>query len=253
MGPIKTSQFAEIWLAGEPLVEAPLLSPTEAELANLKQNTNIEAKFFKAGIVTSLRIQENLNSAQRNVIGTPVPIFMPGYYQATITAQKATLDLKSWKNIVNMNPFTAFRPDTYTNGTVANINVNNLLKDILGSAGTNLTNNTVPRFNFILFVRDTIASGTAAAPIEASTNIGIFTCMLQNYSVNITSTETIILEDITMIARPLNGSWFGAIQEFFETNPSFGYDPKLSSQKEPATPSGNSGSPGDSTPPSNQA
>lgn len=233
MGPIKTSQFAEIWLAGEPLTDNPVLSPAASELNDLQSATNITASFVKAGIVTSLRIQENLNSTQRNVIGTPVPVFMPGYYQATITAQKATLDLKSWKTLINMNPFTAFRPDTYSNGTVANINVDTLLKQILGDAGTNLTNNTIPRFNFVLFVRDTIASGNANAPVEASTNIGVFTCMLQSYSVNITSTETIILEDITMLARPLNGSWFGAIQKYFETNPSFGYDPALPGQKDP--------------------
>lgn len=234
MGPIKTSQFAEIWLAGEPLPDNPIFSPAASELNDLGDaNANVTVAFKKAGIVTSLRIQENLNSAQRNVIGTPVPVFMPGYYQATITAQKATLDLKSWKTMINLNPFTAFRPDTYKDGSAATLSVTKLLQDILGAAGTNLTNQTIPRFNFILFVRDTIASGAAAAPTEASTNIGIFTCMLQSYSVNITSTETIILEDVTMLARPLNGSWFGAIQKYFETNPSFGYQINLPGQKEP--------------------
>lgn len=230
MVPIKTSQFAEIWLAGEKMADNKLFSPSESDVNTLSATTNT-AGLVKAGIVTSLRIQENLNSTQRNVIGTPVPVFMPGFYQATITAQKATLDLKSWKNMINMNPYTAFRPDTYANNDVVSIDLTADLKAILGDAATNLTNNKIPRFNFILFVRDTISSGNTAAPAEASTNIGVFTCMLQNYSVNITSTETIVLEDITMLARPLNGSWFGAIQDIFETNPIFGYDPDFPGQK----------------------
>lgn len=239
MGPIKTSQFAEIWLAGEGLnYDNTLFSPSASELNDISSDTN-PAKLIKAGIVTSLRIQENLNSTQRNVIGTPVPVFMPGFYQATITAQKATLDLRSWKNLININPFTAFRPETYKDNKVVSVDLTKDLEQILGDAATNLTNKQIPRFNFILFVRDTIASGNATAPTEASTNIGIFTCMLQNYSVNITSTETIILEDITMLARPLNGSWFGAIQDIFETNPVFGYDPEYPGQKVKSTTNGN--------------
>lgn len=233
MGPIKTSQFAEIWLAGEGLADNPVFEPSAKELTPDEAGVTKPIKFVKAGIVTSLRIQESLNSTQRNVIGTPVPIFMPGYYQATITAQKATLDLKSWKNLININPLTAFRPGTYIGGEVQSVEVGEVLQQLTSSAQNSAIPGTIPRFTFILYLKDKIASEDTLG--DASTNLGIFVCMLQSYSVNLTSDNSIILEDITMLSRPLAGSWFGAIQDIFETNPAFGYQKNLPGQKASAT------------------
>lgn len=233
MGPIKTSQFAEIWLAGESLADNPVFEPSASELTPDEPGKTKPITFVKAGIVTSLRIQENLNSTQRNVIGTPVPVFMPGYYQATISAQKATLDLKSWKTVLNINPFTAFRPGTYVGGEVQSIEVGTALQQLTSSTESSAIPGRIPRFNFILYLKDKIASEDTLG--DANTTVGIFVCMLQNYSVNITSDNSIILEDITMLARPLAGSWFGAIQDIFETNPAFGYEKLMSGQKPAAT------------------
>lgn len=259
MGPIKSSQFAELWLGGEQFPNN--IKVFEPNNADLSDTPGTAVNMVKAGIVTSLRIQENLNSAQRNVIGTPVPIFMPGYYSATISADKATLDLRSFKDMVNINPMSAFRTDTYEGG------VNKLLlpddiKKLLTStatAGASPIFDKIPRFTFILAVKDLVAgagSTSAVATVPAtqtyppvgpntgttstsatassgkvSTNIGVYVCMLQSFNVTIASDNSVIMESITMLARPIAGSWFNTLVNYFELSPGLGYDPKLKPQK----------------------
>ena len=156
MGPIKTSQFAELWLAAEGLDNTAVFEPSGNDLATTKETPNA-MQMVKAGFVSSVRVQETLNSQQRNVIGTPVPIFMPGYYQATITAQKATIDLTSWKTMLNLNPLTAFRPDTYLeNGSVNSVKILQALKDMTGGSTNDFPD--IPRFTFLLVFKDLISS-----------------------------------------------------------------------------------------------
>lgn len=237
MGPIKTSQFAEIWIAGESLPNDPLFdhAPVNNGTGGTTTGTTIGTPSAqKVGIVTSLRIQENLNSNQRNVIGTPVPIFMPGYYQATISAQKATLDLRSWKTILNVNPLTAFRPDSYnignTFGNTDAIDISNLEQG-LPEFGTD--SKAMPRFTFLLFVKDLIAGNNAYGSNggKASSNVGIFVCMLRDYSVSFSSGDSVVMEDISMVARPIDGSWFNAIKSTFNISPSLGFKIDLQPQK----------------------
>lgn len=248
MGPIKSSQFAELWLGGEKFSdEIKVFEPSKADLSDTAET---QVSMVKAGIVTSLRIQENLNSAQRNVIGTPVPIFMPGYYSATITADKATLDLRSFKDMVNINPMSAFRTDTYAGG-VNKLNLPADIKDLLitpGGTGGTAIFDKIPRFTFILAVKDLIAgagstaitinkpNGTSIPPATASggkvsTNIGVYVCMLQSFNVTIASDNSVIMESITMLARPIVGSWFNTLVNYFELSPGLGYDPNLKPQK----------------------
>lgn len=241
MGPIKSSQFAELWLGGEKLVDNEVFQAKTTDLAEMDTAVK-EMDLVKAGVVTSLRIQENLNSAQRNVIGTPVPIFMPGYYSATITADKATLDLRSFKNMVNINPMSAFRTDTYKGG----VNKVSLPQDILTltGAGSGSVQSKLPRFVFLLAVKDLIAgagSSTSSntdtgngnntpAPVtngEINTNVGLYVCMLQSFNVTIASDNSVIMESITMLARPIAGSWFSALATTYELSPGFGYDPTI--------------------------
>lgn len=221
MGPIKTSQFAELWLVGEELANTAVFEPSKDDLNEMGSEVKTP-KVVKAGIVTQLRIQENLNSTQRNVIGTPVPVFMPGYYQATISADKATLDMKSFKTMVNMNPLSAFRTDTYANG-VNKLAAIDEIAPFLGAGDNSNVSGSIPRFTFLLFVKDLIA-GVGSTKGEASTNIGIFVCMLQNFNVTLSSTDSVIMESITMLARPVVGSWFSALASTYNLSPGFGYD-----------------------------
>jgi hypothetical protein len=223
MGPIKTSQFAELWLVGEKLADTAVFEPSKDDL-NEMSGTAQNPAVVKAGIVTQLRIQENLNSTQRNVIGTPVPVFMPGYYQATISADKATLDMKSFKTMINMNPLSAFRTDTYSGADGVNkLKAISEIAPFLGSGDNNDISGAIPRFTFLLFVKDLIA-GVGSPKGEASTNIGIFVCMLQNFNVTLSSTDSVIMESITMLARPVVGSWFSALASTYNLSPGFGYD-----------------------------
>lgn len=226
MGPLKTSQFAELWFVGEEIADSAVFQPAAEDLNELDDEVQAP-KLVKAGIVTSLRIQENLNSTQRNVIGTPVPVFMPGYYQATISADKATLDLKSFKTMINMNPMSAFRTDTYVGG-VNKISAFEQIKPFLATGVGDPGN--IPRFTFVMFVKDLIA-GVGSANGEANTNVGIYVCMLQSYNLTLSSTDSVIMESITMLARPLVGSWFSAISKYYNLSPGFGYDHNITPLK----------------------
>lgn len=235
MGPIKTSQFAELWFVGEEMPNLDLFTedgaPTETKSPD--EEVTLKTNLVRAGIVTQLRIQENLNSTQTNVIGTPVPIFSPGYYSATISADKATLDLKSFKNMINMNPLTAFRTDSYSGAKGVNkIDLPTAIKNIMGESVEEV-GQSIPRFTFVLFVKDMIAAGgyskvdlEEAGEITSgtiSTNVGIYVCMMQTFNVTFSSDNSVVMESISMIARPIAGSWFGAIADTYNLNAGFGY------------------------------
>lgn len=236
MGPIKTSQFAELWFIGEELESLDIftseaVAPTSSTNSGDTQPVQLETGLVRAGIVTQLRIQENLNSTQTNVIGTPVPIFSPGYYSATISADKATLDLKSFKNMINMNPLSAFRPDSYANG-VNKIQLPDVVTKLVG-AGLNENEQKIPRFTFLLFVKDMIAAGgystndkEAGSDVTSgkiSTNVGIYVCMMQTFNLTLSSDNSVVMESVSMLARPIAGSWFNAISDIYNLSPGFGY------------------------------
>lgn len=226
--PLKTAQFAEVRLVGESLSEAS--EQTGGVPVGLGTAPN-EVITHTVGIAMNLRFNENLGSSQRNVIGTPVPIFIPGFYQATITAEKATLNLESWKTNVNINPYTAYLPNTY--------NIEEQGLDFSGTpyAGTAElaeTQNRVPRFLFGLYVYDRIEQ-------EASRPVGMFVCMLQSYSNAITANDAVIMEDITLLARPVYGSWFSVLSGNFNLSTYFGYSPRILPQKGAAAGTGGGG------------
>lgn len=226
MQPLKTSQFAEIYIIGEGFVETDPMTTQEPILSDEER----QVKLVKVGFANSLRISEDLGSTQVNVIGTPVPIFAPGYYQGNITADKATIDLKSWKTMVSINPYMAFRPDSYDRtgaGSALGRGLNFSDVYIGGedfSDDLSETNGFVPRFLFGMFVYDTILD----APSKPT---GLYICMLRSYNTALSSNDAIIMEDVNILARPVRGSWFAAIKQWFTMNPAFGYVSSLKPQR----------------------
>lgn len=214
--PLKTSQFAEIFFISEQV------NPEDAE--NYREVE--DAVLLKVGIATSLRVSENLGSTQRNVIGTPVGIPVPGFYQGNMTMEKATIDLKSFKTMSRLNPYVAFRPDTYADDIVPSWQSADSLKtlniDVTNGLDQELFafQNSIPRFMFGMYVYDTTLNGGLGG---VSTPTGAYVAMLQNYDITLSSQDAIVMENITALCRPVRGSWFGAIQDVFNLNPGFGY------------------------------
>jgi hypothetical protein len=96
--PLKTSQFAEIYVIGAKLVNSTLdnnnlLDNNKTTYPVAPENGVYEYQVYKVGIATNLRINENFGSRTRTVIGTPVPLMVPGFYDGTISMEKVTLDL----------------------------------------------------------------------------------------------------------------------------------------------------------------
>lgn len=215
--PLKTAQFAEIRIVGEALdFDA---NPTTGGIP-LTPGAERTLQEYTVGLATSLRIQETLGSTQRNVIGTPMPIFIPGFYGATITAEKATLDLQSWKTLANINPYTAYLPQTYettANGQTAPIPMSFPAQSDISRDTQLVAEDSIPRFLFLVYVYDRIEE-------EDSKPFGVYAAMLQNYSTALQAAEAVIMDEITMVARPVSGSWAQTISQTFNLSTYFGYD-----------------------------
>lgn len=235
--PIKTSQFAEIWLIGVKQANSTntsnnLLNNDPVDLIISEENFEVDAE--KVGLASNLRINESLGSRTRTVIGTPVPLLVPGFYDGSITMERATVNLQSFKNGVNLNPLVAYVPEMYDNDRVKHFKLSSLVGGPTGlTAGlTPLDNDeffyisgrefvfndvAVPGFLFILVLKDKILD-------EVNRNNGIYVAMLRDFSVSYSSENAIVLENVTAIARPFTQtSWFQVLAKTFRTGPSFGY------------------------------
>lgn len=219
--PLKTAQFAEVRLVGESLNEN---FEATGGIQVGDGTTPADVVTHTVGVAINLRFNENLGTTQRNVIGTPVPIFIPGFYQGTITAEKATLNLESWKTNINLNPYTAFVPNSYNVDNSYEQGVDFSDTAFPGTPELAESDNKVPRFLFGLYVYDRIEE-------EASRPTGLFVCMLQSFSHAITANDAVIMEDVTMLARPVYGSWFSVLTQHFSLNTYFGYTPRILPQK----------------------
>lgn len=224
MMPLKTSQFAEIIILAEPFEDQ---EPMTTEDVKIKPGPITKAVEVKVGIASNLRISENLGSNQRNVIGTPVPVFVPGFYQGSISLEKATFDLKSFKTMANLNPFMAYRPDSYNGYTDEGKNLGAGIDVSETEVGQEFLDSRIPRFLFGLYVYDTIQDAH-------SKPTGLFLCMLQSYNTSLTVNDAVIMEDVSLLARPVSGSWFAALRDYYEMSPMFGYTPYRDPQRSPS-------------------
>jgi len=241
--PLKTSQFAELYVIGLKMNNSTLenndLLDNNPTKVPIPEGDTYQYEVYKVGLATNLRINENLGSRTRTVIGTPIPLMVPGFYDGSISMEKVTLDLHSFKSTVGMNPLIAFNPNIYkTTGDasyVAYVDVSDL-ESKLPKINTALVNpgNTelftvsgksfliddayLPPFVFLIALKDKILRG------EVSINTGVFVAMLRDFSITLTSENVIIAENVTAVARPLgNSGWFQVLGDFFRTSPAFGY------------------------------
>lgn len=235
--PLKTAQFAEIYLIGATLTNSTVdnndLLDNSPSVLSLPDGQRItEFKLYKVGIATNLRVNESFGSRSRTVIGTPIPILTPGFYDGSISIDKATLDLHSFKSAVNVNPLVAYVPSVYSGNIVKVLELNPALQDLgfqgiggvtalveytAGGQTFQISEQDLPPFLFVLVVKDKILDA-------ANTNFGAYIAMLQNFSVTLSSENAVIIESVTAVSRPyLATGWYQVLDNIFRTSPAFGY------------------------------
>ena len=223
---LKTAQFAEVYIIGE-----EFNTPPEQNLSgnNVVPSTPDAAPNkivkVKVGIAQNLRINSSFGSNNVNVIGTPLPILVPGYFQAEISMDKATLDDKAFSSLANINPLTAYLPNSYDfeNGslnfdddTAGHAPLTDLTTDISFQSSPAEWRNKIPRFVFALAVFDKIQDAY-------SRPTGIYIAMLRTVGQTLSANDAVIIQGITAVAKPVVGGWSAIATEVYNNSPFFGY------------------------------
>lgn len=199
------------------------------------KNGNVGVKLVTVGLAQSLRIEDNFGTKSENVIGTPFPIFHPGFQQTTINIEKATIDGSSFRNLGAFNPLWAHVGSTYRNENLVHLKAAG--QDISDLMGGENEQRILP-FMFILAVYDDVsesyrnsnfpdiggsvppASDPFAKPTSAGKGtslIGSYCCVLNTASTSLSSQNAVIMDTVSAYARPIAGTWFNdAIRDAYQ-------------------------------------
>lgn len=199
--------------------------------------TSNKVRLITVGMAQNIRVEDNFGTKSENVIGTPFPMFHPGFQQTTITIEKATIDGYSFKSYGAFNPLWSSIGSTYKR--------ENLIS--LTDAGSDITeiapaDDKILPFMFILAVKDRLSNSYTKSNFpELGTDydykdrtlknktvntIGSYVCVLNTASTSVTSQQAVIMDNISAFARPLAGGWFteALAQAFRDENGKNGMD-----------------------------
>jgi len=182
-----------------------------------------EAEIKTVGMAQNINIDDNFGSRAENTIGTPLPVLAPGYQQTTVTIEKATIDGADFRNLGAFNPLWAHIGQVYTNpvtgGGLSETDINDA------------ANKGMLPFMFIIRTRNKISNSAITSNINENNtasqqsnvgranSFGIYACVLQSASISATSQQAVIMDRITAIARPINGTWLNQkVRDAFKTN-----------------------------------
>lgn len=182
---------------------------------NVNSTINQSAELKTVGMAQNINIDDNFGSRAENTIGSPLPVLAPGYQQTTISVEKATIDGADFRNLGAFNPLWAHVGETYN----STLDVGNANFGLTGSASEGMY-----PFMFVLRTRNKVSNniansninndntsgaGTAETPAvgDRSNSFGVYACVLQSASISATSNQAVIMDRITAIARPIDGTW----------------------------------------------
>jgi len=179
---------------------------------------NNKVKLLTVGLAQSVRIEDNFGTKAENVIGTPLPVFHPGFQQTTISIEKATVDGYSFQNFGAFNPLWASVGSVYNRDNLLS------LKDIPEIAQIAPNDDAIFPFMFILAVKDIVSDSYTKSNFpqigedynpndkdmtkKATNSVGSYVCVLNTASISLSSSNAVIMDNISAYARPLAGSWF---------------------------------------------
>jgi hypothetical protein len=198
-----------------------------------KGGGNIKGLFVNVGMAQSIRIEDNFGTKSETVIGSPLPVFHPGFLQTTISIEKATVDGYGFRDLGGFNPLAAHIGTTYRNENLVNIS------SALGTKSGEIapTDQKMYPFMFILAIRDKVSDSYRdsnmpqlgnngkenrsignpnTAKGRTANTIGSYVCVLQSASISLQSSNATVVDSMTALARPLTGTWFNdSIREAF--------------------------------------
>ena len=228
---LKTAQFADVYLIMEKFDLPPEqnLNGDNTVPTGVEELPNGLVK-VRLGLAQNISINNNFGTTSVNVIGSPFNIPVPGYFRAELSIAKATLDYKAFTTIGNMNPLTAYLPNSYDFEHSLDWSSDNTvhpLSDLTNApAFTNSPaewNGKVPRFLFGLAVYDRIQDAY-------SRPTGIYVGMVVNIGQTLNANDAVIVQQMTAVARPVVGGWATVAQEVYNNSPFFGYSARIKKQ-----------------------
>lgn len=231
---LKTAQFAEIYLIGEKFNTPPEQNLTGNNVVpSGRYDAPNKITKVKVGIAQNLRINSSFGSNNVNVIGTPLPILVPGYFQAEISMDKATIDDKAFSSLANINPLTAYLPNSYDfeNGSLnfdddsaGHAPLTDLTTDISFQSSPAEWRNKIPRFVFALAIFDKIQDAY-------NKPTGVYIAMLRTAGQTLSANDAVIIQGITAVAKPVVGGWSAIATEVYNNSPFFGYSTRTRSHR----------------------
>lgn len=203
---MRVSHFAKLEVIVPPSDYSPRAGGSEATLRTV-------------GMAQNIRVEDNFGSRAENTIGTPLPVLAPGYQQTTVNIEKATIDGADFRNLGAFNPLWAHIGATYNNPRVS----------IPFSQSEALSDGMYP-FMFVVRVRNKVSGPAGSNNASLNSNIqedntsasisasgisvnarknsfGVYACVLQSASISVTSTQAVIMDSVSAIARPIEGTW----------------------------------------------
>jgi hypothetical protein len=184
----------------------------------------VGAEIKTVGMAQNINTDDNFGSRAENTIGTPLPVLAPGYQQTTITIEKATIDGADFRNLGAFNPLWAHIGKVYTNPIVGGA-----LADV--AEIKDATNSGMFPFMFIIRTRNKVSNSSTTSNITdtnlptsgggtgRANSFGIYACVLQSASISATSQQAVIMDRISAIARPINGTWLNdSVRKAFADN-----------------------------------
>lgn len=203
----RTGQFAKLQL---------VVPSKDYKITNGKATGN-SVRLITVGLAQSLRIEDNFGTKAENVIGTPLPVFHPGFQQTTISIEKATVDGYSFQNFGAFNPLWASVGSVYKRENLIKLSGVEALQEIAPN------DDAIFPFMFILAVKDIVSdsykhsnfpeigdeySESLAKEKRTTNSVGSYVCVLNSASISLSSQNAVIMDNISAFARPLAGSWF---------------------------------------------
>lgn len=190
------------------------------------------------GFAQSISVDDNFNAQAVNVLGQPLPIIHPGFQLTTISIEKATIDGYSFRNLGGFNPLWAHIGASYLDSSQVDVSG---LASLIGTQGTSLY-----PFMFILALKDRVSNSfnysnvgqlgsegnmekkaadyanlssytpdpgyTVTAADDASPGlIGSYVCVVNTVRSTIQANQAVIMDNVSVYARPLNGTWMNDI------------------------------------------
>jgi len=211
---MRVSHFASIQV---------IVPPSEYTLGSGSKNSQLRT----VGMAQNINVNDSFGTRPENVVGSPLPIIVPGYQSTDIRIEKATIDGADFRNLGAFNPLWAHVGKTYLDANLVSISNSMSVTD----AAASVDNSSMYPFMFVLAVKNRVSNSYISSNISTenepmasgrtprTNSFGLYACVLQTATISMSSQQAIIMDSVSAVARPISGTWFNqTVREAFATN-----------------------------------